>query len=164
MGGTFRSTARKTTPSLFKQFPKITKCDRDFDLVMNAARITVFDHYLNAEEAIDLLDNVDSTERNRRDDVWRTFNKLLVTSSSCYYVKWVKSPQRLLFKEPSSIDKLLVAMEPSDNRGLLLAFPEFGALYQQYWGDTHLLYFLNQDAVQPLLDIAKKSGLNVLPW
>jgi hypothetical protein len=76
----------------------------------------------------------------------------------------VKSPQRLLIKEPSSIDKLLVAMEPSNNSGLLLAFPEFGALYQQYWDDTHLLYFLNQDAVQPLLNIAKKSGLNVLPW
>jgi len=164
MGGTFRSINRKTTLSLFKQFPKITKCDGDFDLVMNAARITIFDHYLNVEEVVNLLDNVDSIERYRRDEIWRTFNKLLVTSSPCYYVKWVKSPQRLLFKEPSSIDKLLVAMEPSDNRGLLLAFPELGVLYQQYWDDTHLLYFLNKDAIQPLMDIARKSGLNVLPW
>lgn len=164
MGGKFKSIDRKTTKSLFKQFPKINKCDRDFDLVMNAARITIFDHYLNEDEAINLLDNIDSTERYRRDEVWKEFNKSLTISSPCYYVKWVKSPQRVLFKQPSSIDKLLVAMEPSDNRGLLLAFPEFEALYQQYWDDTHLLYFLNQDTVQPLIEIAKKSGLNVLPW
>jgi hypothetical protein len=160
--GAYRGTSRKENISLLRTFPmlKAEYGSLDEQYFAGMWRISIFDHYLELEEARELIDSVVPAERTRRDVLWHAFNRRLIESTPCYGFKWVRAGKPK-FLQPRSRQQLLEKLccpEPRE----VLALPTFGCIYQQYWDDTNLLYFKDATRVQPFVRLAAQCGLHVL--
>ncbi|NBI56321.1 hypothetical protein [Photobacterium alginatilyticum] len=125
----------------------------------NFLAITVFDHWLSQDEAIRYFDHRTDNEQASFDTTWSNFYQLLASELDPYLVKY-RSPSRVVFKEPKSVELLASRLSiAKDGSFITLVFPEQRAIYEQYYDDTHLLYFECTEKVKPLLDLVKSSGL-----
>lgn len=159
--GAFRSIKRSQALVLAKAYPQLRSSELGTDAFPNVVRICIFDRYLDAGEAIELIDNVSPSERERRNHIWRNFNEMLVNQTRCFSFKW-RSRTRPIFREPKSTGALLTAMDPSQQPRLWLLLPEYRALYEQSWDDTNLLYCGEKGDLDSVIHLAKKAGLYVL--
>lgn len=122
------------------------------------SRICVFDHFLDAKEAVELLDKVSNEERIKRDKKWSALYEGISDKFETYMLKY--RSKRLMFKEPKSPELLRRRLERMDIDGYVwLVIPELDLCYQQYWDDTHLVYYQDPSKLVDLLSIVRDSGL-----
>lgn len=158
---TFKIINNATQKRIENIFPQLKDMDFEETEFINTKSICIFDHYLNNDEAISLLDNVSRDEKIRRIEIWNKFYENICSKFECYLVKYKKN--KVLFKEPRSNHELLLRLINSDIYGyLMLAFPELEIIYEQYLDETHILYINNEAKAQIFLECAIKSGLNIL--
>ncbi len=159
----FRTISKKKHKELVDLFPVLDTDEYEKLDEWNFLAITVFDHWLSRDDAIRYIDNCNSDEQKYFDCKWEKFNELLTSDLSPYLVKY-RSLGRVVFKEPKSTGLLVKRLGLiSENQPFItLALPELRAVYEQYYDNTHLLYFESQDKIEPLLKIVKKSGLYAL--
>ena len=157
---TFRSIPRKKQQQLVRQFSAIKNPDFEDHHFNYSVRICIFDHWLDREEALELFDNVSAEEQLRRNEIWKSFNKEISQFES-YLVKF--RGQRLILKEPRSREGLINRLNETicENYQSLI-FPELKAFYMQYWDETHLLYFKDDQLIKPLFEKAESVGLHIL--
>ncbi len=158
----FRTISKKKLNELVGIFSVLDTDEYEKLEEWNFVAITVFDHWLNRDDAIRYIDNRTLDEQKHFDCKWAKFNKLIASDLKPYLVKY-RSVGRVIFKEPKSIELLTKRLDLTKNQSFItIAFPEQRAVYEQYYDDTHLLYFECHDKVKPLLEIIEKSGLHAL--
>lgn len=160
----FRTVSKKKHNELVGLFPVLDTDEYEKLEEWSFLAITVFDHWLSRDDAIRYIDNRTSDEQKNFDSKWEKFNELLASNLSPYLVKY-RSLGRVVFKEPKSTELLIkrLGLFIEKQPFITLAFPEQKAVYEQYYDNTHLLYFESQDKIKPLLKIIDKSGLYALP-
>ena len=124
--------------------------------------VSIFDHCLTREEAVDQLDNVSSKEQKRRDGAFVKFNSNLLKSTNCLKItlKGMKK-DRVLFKHFNNKDSALKYISPYTRPHFKVAIPEYEALYFQSWDDTVIFFYINDKITGHLKHLASKSGLHV---
>ena len=123
--------------------------------------VSIFDHTLTIEEAINQLDSVSPEEQERRNNAFVSFNKELVESTVCLKVvlKGIKK-DRVLFKEFNSKEAALKCISPYESH-FIVAVPEYEAIYFQSWDDTVIFFYINDKIIKHLKKLSAKSGLHV---
>jgi len=159
----FRTISKKKHNELVELFPVLDTDEYEKLDEWNFLAITVFDHWLSRDDAIRYIDNCTSDEQKHFDCKWEKFNELLASDLSPYLVKY-RSLGRVVFKEPKSTGLLVkrLGLINESQPFITLVLPEQRAVYEQYYDNTHLLYFESQDKIEPLLNIIEKSGLYAL--
>ncbi|MEL0639538.1 hypothetical protein V6260_02830 [Pseudoalteromonas aliena] len=122
------------------------------------SRICVFDHFLDSEEAIKLIDNISKEERINRDIKWSALYKAISNKFDIYMLKYRSG--KLIFKEPRSSELLCRRLGRMDIDGhVWFVIPELDLCYQQNWDDTHLVYYQDPSKLEGFLNIVYDSGL-----
>jgi hypothetical protein len=146
----------KKLQSQFSQF--LVQCDEYEEGFNHCSRICVFDHFLNADEAHKLLDNVSKEERIKRDIKWSALYKAISYKFETYMLKY--RSEKLMFKAPKSSELLHKRLERMDIDGhVWLVIPELDLCYQQCCDDTHLVYYQDSEKLNDFLNIIRDSGL-----
>lgn len=124
--------------------------------------LSVFDHCLSNEEAIEQLENVLPEEQKKRDASFIRFNETLVNSTTCLKVtlKGLKK-DRVLFKKFNNNEAALKHITPTAWPHFIVALPEYEAVYLQSWDDTAVFYYINDNVTKHLKKMALISGLHV---
>ncbi len=129
--------------------------------------ISVFDHWLNQEEAFKLLDCVD--QKNPQTKLLADFNKQLFENTSVLNLKpggrrtFFGRYKSFKFREFTSAAAFNKVVEYNDNYWFpLLVLPKLEALYFPGKDLTHLLIYRDPDKIVQFKKWAKDSGLNIL--
>jgi len=129
--------------------------------------ISVFDHWLTKEEAEDLIFIDDNKkELNNRRAKFEKVIEELYKSTDTYLWKY-KRNYRIFIKKPLNYNDLLRKCDfnsLSSQRGkqYSLILPEYSAIYNEEWDWTNIVWYTDEDKIEPLVEIARKSGLNIL--
>ncbi|MBQ4862398.1 hypothetical protein J8L98_11920 [Pseudoalteromonas sp. MMG013] len=157
----FKVIPRKQTKQLELQFPQLKCSDCGLDDFNYDARVCVFDHFLDGDEANELLENISKEERNKRDLKWSALYKVLSQDFDVYMVKY--RSEKLVFKAPRSAELLMTRLDKMESAGYVsFVIPALDLWYQQYWDDTHLICYQDAQKLQPIKDAIDKSGLFLL--
>ena len=92
----FKVIPNKLSKQLENQFPQLKSRDCDFDEFDYVARVCIFDHFLDANEAMELIDYVSAEERAERDLKWSALYDALLQSFDVYLVKY--RSRKVVFK------------------------------------------------------------------
>lgn len=129
--------------------------------------ISIFDHWLTKEEAEKLIfiDN-NKTELNNRRAKFEKLIEELYKSTETYLWKY-KRNYRIFIKKPlnySVLQRKCDFNNLSSQRGkqYSLILPEYSAIYNEEWDWTNIVWYTDEDKIKPFVEIAKKSGLNIL--
>lgn len=154
----FHVINKTRTLQLQRQFAPLSTPDGDLTDFPYQARISVFDHYLNAAEALELMDRVTVRECQARAQIWAGFYQALSVSFEVYLVKYRQ--RRVIFKQPRSPALLSQRLSIMDTAGVLsLVLPTCGCWYQQYMDDTHLVAYQDPIHVAPFKAAVLNAGL-----
>ena len=96
----FKIISSEESEKLKKQFPQLLDRQCDLEDFNFNARVCIFDHYLDVDEAKKLLDNISLAERKKRDLKWSALYQILSEKFDVYMVKYKKN--KLVFKAPRS--------------------------------------------------------------
>ncbi|WP_303917918.1 hypothetical protein [Draconibacterium sediminis] len=129
--------------------------------------ISVFDHWLTKDEANKMIFiDSDLSELQLRRDKFESFTKALYEKTNIYFWKY-KRNYRIFFKQPKSFKDILrrcdfnnLYSQSGDRYSLIL--PEYSAIYNEGWDWTNVIWYMDRNKIEPILEIAKKTGLNIL--
>ncbi len=154
----FKVIPKKLSKQLEEQFPQLKSSDCDLDGFNYDARVCIFDHFLDGDEANELLDNVPMQERHNRDLKWSAFYEALSLNFDVYMVKY--RSRKVVFKAPKSSQLLKLRLEKLESAGCVsFIIPSLELWYQQYWDDTHIVCYQNPEKLKSIKDAVKDSGL-----
>lgn len=128
--------------------------------------ISVFDHWLNNEDATKLLSTVPEEEQKQRDLKFERFARKLIGNTEIinftFKGRWPKS--RLVFRSFTSEKAKENYMLSSPKNGnsdnfFRVVLAEFEALYFESWDDTNALYFRNERHADVIESWANECGL-----
>ncbi|MGI2171472.1 hypothetical protein ACROAE_14985 [Shewanella sp. MF05960] len=155
---TFKVMNLKESEKLHNQFPQLKNKDCDLEDFPFNARVCIFDHFLNYNEAIELIDNVSKVERIQRDLRWSKLYQLIIQEFDVYMVKYRGG--KVIFKAPRSPELLQQRLDNMDDAGHVdFVIPALGIWYQQYYDDTHLVCYSDEQNLVPFLKVVNLSGL-----
>ena len=150
-------------------FKKIIEEDESFIKNGNYKKIfiSVFDHWLKSDEADNQIfvdDNIE--ELNSRREKYKTVVEKLYSLTDLYLWKY-KRNYRFHIQKPLTLNDALRKCDFNNlwsQRGRQYSFvlPEFSAIYNEEWDWTNIIWYLDEEKIQPILDIAKSSGLYIL--
>lgn len=121
--------------------------------------VSVFDRWLGAEN-YHLLDCKDDLEREDRNKKLLAHWTLVIERTSV----WTMEENQIL--EVVDRQQFLQKCGDYEKSGDEFAFvllPELGAYYLEDWDDTNVVWYVDEDRVQPLFDWAAECGLFTLP-
>ena len=150
-------------------FKKIIDYDELFieKQIYQIRAISVFDHWLTAEEA-DKEIFIDDNEKellNRRNK-FKNFIETLSTKTDLYTWKY-KKHNRLHIQKPSNTKDVLRKCDfenlySLNGKRYNFLIPEFSAIYEEGWDWTNIIRYKDEEKIKPILDMAKTCGLNIL--
>ncbi len=154
----FKVIPNKLSKQLENQFPQLKSRDCDLDEFNYVARVCIFDHFLDANEAMELIDYVSAEERAERDLKWSALYDALLQSFDVYLVKY--RSRKVVFKAPRSAELLKLRLNMLESAGYVsFIIPSLELWYQQYWDDTHLICYQNPEKLSAIKQAVKNSGL-----
>ena len=128
--------------------------------------VSIFADWLGAEN-LSQLDCHSLEEREERN------RKLLDLCAKCYDSTVIYT----LHRDPSEPDKLTKVTnretflakcawsgEKTSQDFFVLFLPEFGAIYQESWDDTNILWYREENLIGPLLSLVYECGLHILRY
>ncbi|BCE00454.1 hypothetical protein [Marinicellulosiphila megalodicopiae] len=153
----FKGVDLKTTQNLRKQFPQLIDrlCDDGFNY---DSRVCIFDHFLNAQEAVELMDKVSLEERTKRDASWHKFYEAIVNNFDIFIIKYAR--EKLIFKSPRNNSLAIKRLDLMESAGYIsFVIPVLDLYYEQGWDATHIVYYQEPNKLECLKSIVKESGL-----
>lgn len=129
--------------------------------------ISVFDHWLTHQEADTLIFiDKDKTELDSRRKKFKDFIENLSNQTDLYTWKY-KKHYSLHVQKPNDISSILRKCDfenlwSQSGRRYSFLIPEFCAVYEEEWDWTNIIWYKKDKKIEPVLDIAKKSGLHIL--
>jgi hypothetical protein len=129
--------------------------------------ISVFDHWLTKEEAEKLIFIDDNkNELNNRRAKFEKVIEELYKSTETYLWKY-KRNDRIFIKKPLNYNDLrrkcdLSNLSSQRGKQYSLILPEYSAIYNEEWDWTNIVWYTDEDKLKPLVEIARKNGLNIL--
>lgn len=159
-----------TQERLLTTFPNILEVTSgDEDHTYEMLSISVFDHWLDREEATSLLENVSSSVDSRRKGLHHCLSRKLVTSLDAvtFNIESDGTKTRPVFKGFVSPQSACDYVEPSDHNisarfYFKLAIPDLSCLYFEGSDYTSHLYYQRESEISTILKIAEQCGLFVL--
>jgi len=128
--------------------------------------ISVFDHWLTEDEG-DLIfidDNIDELML-RRDKFEKVVEELYKTTD--IFLWKYKRNYRIYLNKPMTYNDILRKCNfknlwSQSGRRYSLILPEFSAIYNEEWDWTNIIWYIDEDKIKPILEIANKVGLKIL--
>lgn len=137
--------------------------DRD---IYKKVCVSVFDKWLDPDE-VDQIWNFDLIELTRRRQKFEMIIKEFYELTDTYIWRY-KRHNRIVFYKPNSLTHLLKRCDTQnqnwwDGHRYDILLPEFSAIYGEEWDWTNIIWYNDKEKIKPLLDIAEKAGLFILP-
>ena len=161
---------KKLTNQEFKnikyQLPSLRKLiedeNDDYDIIF----ISVFDHWLTENEFNKEIHEIDKKEITDRRRKLENLISELYDLTPTYLWKY-KKQNRFYIYSVNSKNHLLKRCDIKNQTGESgkrydIILPEFRAVYSEEWDWTNIIRFKERDKIEPLLNLAKEIGLNVL--
>ena len=125
--------------------------------------VSVFDHWLNYEESMELLNMPEREEIERRCHMFDSFNKLLIENTNIYTFRFKgRKKTSPLFKRFTSQSSKYNYLKQKDMGEYKVVLPDFGAAYFEGYDDTNIFY-LTDLSIKPTIEMwAKQTGLYCL--
>ncbi|WOC28184.1 hypothetical protein LY624_20125 [Pseudoalteromonas sp. N1230-9] len=160
----FLNVSKQRQKTLEKQFPKL------IDLAqVNETKeytylaVSIFDHWLDRDEAMELLGDLDANEIVRRASIFESFNHLLSeqTEILTFRFRGLKG-DKPRFKSFLSDHAQSMYLRQTDMGMYQVILPRLNAVYFEGYDDTNVFY-LKDLSVRPIIEsCAEKVGLHCL--
>ena len=133
-----------------------------YDLIF----ISVFDHWLTENEFNNEIHEIDKKEIIDRRKKFENFISELYDLTPTYLWKYKKQNRFYIFSVNSK-SHLLKRCDIKNQTGESgkrydIILPEFRAVFCEEWDWTNIIKYKEREKIEPLLNLAKKVGLNVL--
>lgn len=127
--------------------------------------ISVFDHWLDEEEARVALNSVPAQEQERRDSHHNLLNMKLVLEMNAitFRIRGRGRKAKVVFKRFASVEAAREYIKPSRRPSFVLVLPEIGGVYYEGWDDTNILYLRDDRSIDRIVPWLKECGLHALP-
>jgi hypothetical protein len=129
--------------------------------------ISVFDHWLTEDESDKLIfidDNI--AEIILRRDKFEKVAEELYKTTDIFLWKYTRNYRIYLTKPRTDHDILRKCdfknLWSQSGRRYSLLLPEFSAIYNEEWDWTNIIWYIDEEKIKPILEIANKVGLNIL--
>lgn len=152
---------------LLAQYPDISRVYQgEASGVYKRLAISVFDHWLSAEEAARLL-----VEANHQSYclIHKSFNLAFAEAFGCLGFRLRgRFKNKVIFKTFTHQHGLQEYLEPasfsvSQSCMLQVVLPEISAIYFEGFDSTNYLYYRDEAKIAPFLELARKHGLYISP-
>lgn len=128
--------------------------------------ISIFNKWLTEEECYQIYETdpeVLKEWRSKFENVIKEFYEL-----TDVYLWRHKRHNRITFYKPSSLENLLKRCNINnqnwwDGHRYDILLPNYSAIYGEEWDWTNIIWHIDSEKIQPLLEIVQKSGLYILP-
>lgn len=140
----------------------IEKEDTDYQMIF----VSVFDHWLTQDEFEPDIHTDDPKEIAERRNKLKNFIIGLFNMTPTF--SWKTKRKNRFFLYPLETEKqILNKCEIQNQHGESgqrydIILPELKAVYSEEWDWTNIIWFRDQEKIQPLIELAKKSGLYIL--
>jgi len=129
--------------------------------------ISVFDHWLTNEEASEMIfvdEKLDELKERR--EKFKLVAEELYKITNIYFWKY-KRDYRMILKKPMNYKDVLRKCDfdnlwSQSGKRYDFILPEFSAIYSEEWDWTNIIWYTDEEKIIPILNIAKKAGLNIL--
>jgi hypothetical protein len=150
---------KEKLPSLQKL---IEKEDTDYQIIF----VSVFDHWLTQEEFEPEIHTKDPKEISIRREKLQNFIVGLFNMTPTF--TWKTRRNNPFFLYPlETVKQILNKCDIQNQHGEIgqrydIILPELQAVYCEEWDWTNIIWFRNQEKIQPLIELAEKMGLYIL--
>ena len=166
----FKNLSKSKQEDLGKLFPDIQslfECKESENYTHLS--ISVFDHWLSREEAINEIDNVSIKKEDAHDEKLYLFCNALIKLTKCYLIKFrgIKK-DKITYKEFITKSEYNEHLKPKPyntggiNWRFILVLPETEAVYFEDCDFTHHLYYRDDNNITEIYNLIKENGLFVL--
>lgn len=166
----FEQISNERQELLSAQFSDLLCLDRHENvLAYERLAFSVFDKWLNADEARELLNEVKSSEEKRRYELLNRVNIEIANTTECltYEVVGDDASSRVNFIKLLGADALSNYFKQSNHSSssrfhFKIVLPELDALYYEGFDFTNYLYYKDRRLVESLIESVQELGLHVL--
>ena len=150
---------KEKLPSLQKL---IEKEDTDYQMIF----VSVFDHWLTQNEFQPDIHTEDSKEIAGRREKLQNFIVGLFNMTPTFTWK-AKRNNRFYLYPLETVKQILNKCQIQNQHGETgqrydIILPELKAVYSEEWDWTNIIWFRDQEKIQPMIELAEKSGLYIL--
>ncbi|MFL1895564.1 hypothetical protein ACJRPK_07665 [Aquimarina sp. 2-A2] len=140
----------------------IEREDTDYQIIF----VSVFDRWLTQDEFEPEIHTKDSREISIRRDNLQNFIKGLFNMTPTFTWRIKRKNRFIIYPfdtEKQILNKVDIQNQHSESgQRYDLILPEFEAVYSEEWDWTNIIWFRNQEKLEPLIELAEKSGLYIL--
>ena len=128
--------------------------------------VSIFDHWLTPDEFQPEIHTQDKGELNQRREKFKNFNVGLYNLTNIY--SWKNKRHKRFFIYPfTSLNQLTKKYNIEDQHGESgrrydIIIPDLDAVYSEEWDWTNIIWFRDREKINPLINLAKESGLHIL--
>jgi len=165
----FKNVKTEKKIQLDKEFSNILKTyGDDTSGKYECLTISVFDHCLSLEEAIEQIDNVSKNDEKSHDNKLFEFCKKFTLNEECYLVKLKgMDKSKVTYREFTSTTARNETLRPqsylaSNVYRFVLVLPELESVYFEGWDFTHHLYYKNEEKLKHFMRIMKENDLYII--
>ena len=140
----------------------IRKEDTDYQMIF----VSVFDHWLTQDEFEPHIHTEDTNELIIRRQKLQNFIVGLFKLTPIYSWKYKKNYRFYLYSF-DTLNQILKKCDIQNQRGETgrrydIILPEFQAVYSEEWDWTNIIWYRDKVIIEPLIELAKESGLFIL--
>ena len=166
----FKNVSRTKQNSLSKEFPELLSlyaCGED--VAYKKVSVSVFDHWLNKDEAIKYIDSASAIQEIENNHLLHKFSMSLASLTETYLVKMrgKNTKRKAAFKEfsyESGINNCLIPQHhfASDRSRFVLVHPQLNAVYFEGSDFTHHIYYKHENGLEFISKLANETGLSII--
>jgi hypothetical protein len=166
----FKNVPKSKQNSLSKEFPELLSlyvCEDD--AAYKKVSVSVFDHWLNKEEAIKYIDSATAIQEIENNNSLHNFSISLARSTETYLVKMLdkNTKRKAAFKEffyELGMENSLIPRHhlSSDTSRFVLVHPQLNAVYFEGSDFTHHIYYKHEKSLEFISKIANETGLSII--
>ena len=158
---------QKKYSSMFENITEISSISSEHDY--ECVAVSVFDHWLSEDEALEKLDGADMKEEGRRKALFQAFHEEVIRTYEVftYTLKGKHSKKRAVFRRFNGNEAAMSYLKPKDYRlpshaYAKIVIPALECIYIEGGDYTGNVYFKNHHLAKHLIAIAKRNGLHSL--
>lgn len=127
--------------------------------------VSVFERFMTPEE-FEIYDDIDDKTLNERRRKFELSVIKMYENTTCYLWKF-KRHKRIFFYKPTNLKQVLNKCDIKSQTFMTgikyeILMPEYSAIYSCEWDWTNIIWYKNEEKIQPLLKIIKDSGLHII--
>jgi len=165
----FKNLEKHRQKELTLQFPDLYKltCVEETPHYKYLA-ISVFDHWLGCEEAIELIDNAPMKEQLKRNEALYLFSQKLVAETEIINFKFCGTRSKVspLFRaftsEKAKVDYLYPTLSDPNKPFFQIVLPELSIVLYESWDATNVLYLRDKSVEDSIKKWASECGVYCL--